>query len=162
MKATRRSFLLRAGWALVAAAFSPGAVNPAGPTPADRPISRVMAKLSTYMGVARSRALPDEAIEKAKQHILDTLAAIDSGTQLLGGSPALRFTRAYGGEKVCYTHASFSNSARTMELIFRMSLTPATSWPQSSVTRSAWPLSRMYFRRKMRKTLEKAWTAAST
>ena len=64
------------------------------------PVSLVMARLSSYMSEAYSRALPDEVIEKLKQHILDTLAAMVSGSELPPGQAAIRFARAYSGEKV--------------------------------------------------------------
>src|SRR2546430_5100191 len=38
-----------------------------------RETSSVMERLSTYMSEARSRALPEEVVEKTKQHVLDTL-----------------------------------------------------------------------------------------
>ncbi len=63
-------------------------------------VSPVMAKLSAYMSEARSRALPEEVIEKVKQHVLDTLAAMVSGSELPPGRKAIEFARAYGGEKV--------------------------------------------------------------
>jgi 2-methylcitrate dehydratase PrpD len=59
-----------------------------------------MAALSTYMSEARGRALPDEVVEKAKHHILDTFAAMVSGSELVPGRQAIKFARAYGGEKV--------------------------------------------------------------
>jgi 2-methylcitrate dehydratase PrpD len=60
-------------------------------------ISPVMAKLSRYMSEASSRALPDRALEETKCHILDTLAAMVSGTELPPGRQALQFARSYGG-----------------------------------------------------------------
>jgi 2-methylcitrate dehydratase PrpD len=103
VRKTRRRFLRQAGCALAAAAFSPRvgtAENLGIPALADQHIGPVMAKLSTYMSEARSGALPEEVVEKAKQHIIDTFAAIVSGTQLLPGNAALRFARIYGGEKI--------------------------------------------------------------
>ncbi len=67
---------------------------------AEEPVSPVMAKLSAYMSEAASRALPDDILEKTKHHILDTFAAIISGTQLGPGQLAIRFARAHSGEKV--------------------------------------------------------------
>jgi len=67
---------------------------------AAQPTSAVMIKLSNYMSEARGAALPAEVIEKAKQHILDTFAAMISGAQLPPGHAAIQFARAYGGEKV--------------------------------------------------------------
>ena len=43
-------------------------------------ISPVMRKLSAYMAQAPERALPDNAAREAKYHILDTLAAMISGS----------------------------------------------------------------------------------
>jgi len=58
-----------------------------------------MQTLSGYMAAARERPLPDEVIEHAKQHVLDTVAAMVSGTELLPGHAALRFaaTQTPGG-----------------------------------------------------------------
>ena len=91
---TRRGLLQRAGWAVAAAGFSWEA------TLAADSISPAMARLSSYMSDARNRALPDEVTEKAKHHILDTFAAMVSGSELLPGQAALKFAKSYGGEKV--------------------------------------------------------------
>jgi 2-methylcitrate dehydratase PrpD len=97
---SRRRWLQGIGWTLVAGTL------PRKPLFAAEPISPVMAKLSTYMSEARGRALPGEAIEKAKHHILDTFAAIISGSDLPPGRAALRFVESYGGEKVATVIAS--------------------------------------------------------
>jgi 2-methylcitrate dehydratase PrpD len=65
-----------------------------------------MARLSAYMSEAGERALPDEVIEKTKQHTLDTIAAMISGSQLLAGQFALRFARAQRGEAIATVAAS--------------------------------------------------------
>ncbi|HEV3330785.1 MAG TPA: MmgE/PrpD family protein [Bryobacteraceae bacterium] len=67
---------------------------------AAEPASPVMTRLSTYMSEAAGRALPGEVIEKTKHHILDTLAAMISGSELPPGRAAIQFARSYGGEKV--------------------------------------------------------------
>src|ERR1700730_6674802 len=106
---TRRSVLQRAGWVIAAAAIpSRMAIAAQDPTPgsAGQSVSPVMAKLSTYMSEARDRELPDEVVEKAKHHILDTLAAMVSGSELTPGREAIRFARAYGGEKIATVVAS--------------------------------------------------------
>lgn len=59
-----------------------------------------MAALSEYMSAARGRTLPDAVIEKTKHHVLDTLAAMISGADLLPGQAAIKFARGYGGEKL--------------------------------------------------------------
>ena len=58
-----------------------------------------METLSRYMAGARERPLPDEVVEHAKHHVLDTVAAMVSGTELLPGHAALRFaaTQTPGG-----------------------------------------------------------------
>ena len=52
------------------------------------------------MSEARNRAVPDEVLEKIKQHTLDTVAAMVSGSQLLAGRQATRLASEYGGEKI--------------------------------------------------------------
>ncbi len=64
------------------------------------PVSAVMTRLSTYMAEAANRPLPAEVVETTKQHILDTLAAMISGTTLPPGKLALVYARAHVGEKV--------------------------------------------------------------
>jgi 2-methylcitrate dehydratase PrpD len=91
---TRRSALQTIGGVMALGAL-PGETATAAAPP-----SQVMTTLSTYMGEAWNRALPDDVIEKAKHHILDTFAAMISGSELPPGRAAIRFARAYGGEKV--------------------------------------------------------------
>jgi 2-methylcitrate dehydratase PrpD len=57
-----------------------------------------MSALSAYMGAAGGRALPAEAAEQAKHHVLDTLAAMISGSELAPGQAALRYVRAHAGK----------------------------------------------------------------
>src|SRR6202040_4262915 len=45
-------------------------------------------------------------IEKAKHHILDTLAAMISGSDLPPGRAAMRFVQTYGGDKTATVVAS--------------------------------------------------------
>src|ERR1700676_3311848 len=66
----------------------------------------VMNTLSTYMSEAADRPLPDEVVEKTKQHILDTLGAMVSGSKLLPGQRALQFAQSYGGKKISTVVAS--------------------------------------------------------
>src|SRR6267142_783145 len=69
-------------------------------------VSPLMQQLSAYMGAANTRALPDDVVEKAKQHILDTFAAMISGSTLPPGRGALEFARAYGGKEIATVVAS--------------------------------------------------------
>ena len=107
---TRRCLLRSAGGLAAFAAFSSlpslAAQDEENPAPGPQPISPVMEKLSTYMSEARNQALPGEVVEKAKHHILDTIAAMISGSELPPGRAAIQFARAYGGEKVSTVAAS--------------------------------------------------------
>ena len=63
-------------------------------------IHPVMARLSAYMSAAAGRELPPAVVEETKHHILDTIAAMVSGARLTPGRHALRFAKAYSGEKI--------------------------------------------------------------
>ena len=52
------------------------------------------------MSEASARAMPDEVVEKSQCHVLDTLAAMISGSELPPGRLALVFAREYGGKEV--------------------------------------------------------------
>ena len=99
---TRRGILQRAGWIVVASAIPPAALfgTKYGVAMAAGSVSPVMAKLSAYMSEAGNRALPDDVVEETKHHILDTIAAMVSGSELPPGRAAIKFARAYGGEKI--------------------------------------------------------------
>ena len=56
-----------------------------------------MTTLSGYMAAAKDRALPPDVIEKAKHHILDTFAAMLSGSELPPGRVALALAREQAG-----------------------------------------------------------------
>src|ERR1700692_399023 len=96
---SRRGLLQCAGWSVAAAAI------PSGLFAADS-ISPVMAKLSAYMSEAGGRTLPDEVIEKAKHHILDTFAAMISGSDLPPARAAFQFARDYTTDKTATIVAS--------------------------------------------------------
>ena len=90
---TRRSALTRGTLALCTA-FLPGARLRA------QTVGPVMSALSDYMAAARDRALPLDVAEKAKHHILDTFAAMVSGSELPPGRAALALARAQAGRQV--------------------------------------------------------------
>nr|ACN58932.1 hypothetical protein AKSOIL_0090 [uncultured bacterium BLR7] len=73
---------------------------------APAPISPLMTTLSNYMAAAAGRALPESVVEKTKQMILDTIAAMVSGSELPPGKFAIAFARAYGGDTVATIAAS--------------------------------------------------------
>lgn len=56
-----------------------------------------MNSLSAYMSAARGRALPEEVIEQAKFHLIDTISAMISGSELPPGQAAQRYIREHGG-----------------------------------------------------------------
>jgi 2-methylcitrate dehydratase PrpD len=69
-------------------------------------INPVMVTLSSYMSAAAERELPDSVVKETKHHILDTIAAMVSGADLIPGQHALRFARAYGGAMIATVVAS--------------------------------------------------------
>jgi 2-methylcitrate dehydratase PrpD len=105
---TRRSLLELAGLAIATAAFPSAASAVSRPSQSKSPqaIGSVMETLSAYMGEAAKRPLPEEVTEKAKHHILDTVAAMISGSNLLPGQRAIQFARAYGGKEISTVVAS--------------------------------------------------------
>jgi 2-methylcitrate dehydratase PrpD len=105
-RSNRRTWLIRStgamfAWAPAVRAFT-SIIDAAaqGTTAADLPISQVMTTLSAYMSRARERALPSQVTEQATWHILDTFAAIVSGSELSPGRVALKFAHDYGGQPV--------------------------------------------------------------
>jgi 2-methylcitrate dehydratase PrpD len=64
-----------------------------------REISTVTRALSAYMAGALARPLPPAVSEKARQHILDTLAAMISGAQLHPGRMAIAYVGESGGAR---------------------------------------------------------------
>ncbi len=101
---TRRDLVQRAAWVLAAAAIPGGARLAAQDAAAN--VSPMMLKLSTYMSEARNNALPDKVLQETKHHILDTFAAMISGSELPPGLMALKFAHAYGGPNICTVVAS--------------------------------------------------------
>ena len=59
-----------------------------------------MLTLSSYMSDAANRKLSDAVIEQTKVLILDTIAAMLSGSELPPGRFAIQFARAYPGERM--------------------------------------------------------------
>ena len=62
-------------------------------------LSPLMSELSDYIAGAPRNALPPAVVEKTKHHILDTLAAMVSGSRLLPGRKAISFVKSLGGAK---------------------------------------------------------------
>jgi 2-methylcitrate dehydratase PrpD len=84
-----------------------------------REISAPTRRLSAYMADAPHRALPAAVVEKARQHILDTLAAMISGARLRPGRLAIDYVAKLGGARqasvvgtrllTCPVHAALAN-----------------------------------------------------
>jgi len=131
---TRRSVLLTAAAAIPLRA-------------AVTPVSPAMSKLSSYMTEAGTGPMPEEAVEKTKQHILDTFAAMVSGSELPPGRFAINFARAHSGEKTATVAASdvvcgaieaaFSNAMLAHSDETDDSHAPSESHPGSSVVPAA-------------------------
>src|SRR4029077_21032024 len=95
---TRRRWMQRA--ALISAGMALPRIAWAAAQYSSPAISPVMEKLSAYMAEARNRALPDNVVQETKHHILDTIAAMVSGSELPPGLMAIKFAQDYGGEKI--------------------------------------------------------------
>ena len=68
-------------------------------SPSAASVSPVMQQLSAYIAGALRRPLPPQVVEKTKHHVLDTLAAMISGSRLLPGMQAISYARTLGGAK---------------------------------------------------------------
>jgi len=81
---------------------------------AEKPPGPVMAALSDYMSAAGARALPADIAEQAIYHLLDTLAAIISGSELAPGHAAERYIRERAGKGTA-TVAAFGLTAAPID-----------------------------------------------
>jgi 2-methylcitrate dehydratase PrpD len=106
---TRRRLIKLSGMSTILAAVPPGLAKAASflnPDETSQGVSPIMQQLSTYMASAGTRALPDDVTEKTKEHILDTFAAMISGSGLPPGRAAIEFARGYGGKEIATVVAS--------------------------------------------------------
>ena len=55
-------------------------------------------ELSAYIAAAIRKRLPSEVTERAKIHLVDTVASMISGSRLLPGQKGLEFVREQGGK----------------------------------------------------------------
>jgi 2-methylcitrate dehydratase PrpD len=95
---SRRHVLMAGGTALAVAGIPSRAWSAQAET--------IMGIMSVYMAQAANKALPDAVAERTKQAILDTMAAMISGSELQPGQLAVKFVRAYKGEQVATVVAS--------------------------------------------------------
>jgi 2-methylcitrate dehydratase PrpD len=63
--------------------------------------TKIIDALTEYMLTARKMKLPAEVVQKGKSHLLDTLAAIVSGSTLQPGKLGLEHARAQGAREEC-------------------------------------------------------------
>jgi 2-methylcitrate dehydratase PrpD len=88
------------------AARGPASPAPAAPRPAandeegvvDAPLSPVTSALAEYVAKTLDRDLPAEVVAKTKLHVLDTVAAMVSGSRLKAGELAARYVESLGGK----------------------------------------------------------------
>ncbi len=99
-----RRWLINAGGAaimsgVVPAVNAPAAAAPAAGGAAGMPaISPAAAAIADYVSGALDRELPAEVVAATKLHVLDTLAAIVSGSRLRPGELAARYVDSLGGK----------------------------------------------------------------
>jgi len=76
-----------------------------------------MRQLSAYIAQALHQPLPSPVVEKTKHHLLDTIAAMLSGSRLLPGKKAISFVRSLGGAKeACVTGSRIVTTAANAAL----------------------------------------------
>ena len=69
------------------------------PSTSDAEISPAMRDLSEHIAGALKRPLPQDVLEKTRHHVLDTVAAMVSGSRLLPGKKAIAYVKRLGGTK---------------------------------------------------------------
>lgn len=80
-------------------------------------ISPVMQRLSEYIARASKRNLPPAVLERTKHHVLDTIAAMVSGSRLLPGKKGIAYVRTLGGTKeACVIGSGIVTSAANAAL----------------------------------------------
>lgn len=80
-------------------------------------ISPVMQRLSEYIARAGKRNLPPAVLERTKHHVLDTIAAMVSGSRLLPGKKGIAYVRTLGGTKeACVIGSGIVTSAANAAL----------------------------------------------
>ena len=62
-------------------------------------VSPLMQEFSSYIASANKRKLPKEIVARAKNHIVDTVAAMLSGSRLLPGKKIIAYVKPLGGTR---------------------------------------------------------------
>src|SRR6185295_3106689 len=76
------------------AKFVPMSQHPSAPVE----ISPTMRELSAYIATALKHPLPPAIVERAKIHLVDTFAAMLSGSRLTPGKRAVAYVKSLGGK----------------------------------------------------------------
>ena len=76
--------------------------------------SEIIPILSAYVATALTLPLPEEVVVQAKQHILDTFAAMISGSRLKPGEVIRRYVKSEGGPPVAQLIGSSLLSSATL------------------------------------------------
>ena len=72
-----------------------------------------MRQVAAYIAGALKRPLPEEVVEKTKHHVLDTIAAMVSGSRLLPGKKAIAYVKNLGGApEACVIGSRFTTTAQ--------------------------------------------------
>ena len=96
LRITRREWLQRAlagAWMVALGAKAAEGEAPVAP----EPVSPLMRGVSLYIAHAMQNPLPDNVVEAAKHHLIDTLSAMVSGSHLLPGRKAIAYAKTLGG-----------------------------------------------------------------
>jgi 2-methylcitrate dehydratase PrpD len=64
-------------------------------------VSEGTAELTAYIANALAAPTPDDVLEKARHHLLDTVAAMVSGSRLRAGLLATTYVRSMAGAPLC-------------------------------------------------------------
>jgi 2-methylcitrate dehydratase PrpD len=99
---TRRWLLNTGGVAILSSVIphaqaAPARAPAAAAGKADENISPAASTLADYVAKALDRELPAEVVARTKLHVLDTFAAIVSGSRLKAGALAARYVESQGG-----------------------------------------------------------------
>ena len=81
-------------------------------------ISPLMQEFSAYIAGSLKKPLPEAVTEKTKHHLLDTIAAMVSGSRLLPGKKAIAYVKTLGGApEACVIGARFTTTAQHAALV---------------------------------------------
>ena len=113
-------------------------------------ISPVMQGLATYIAQATKKPLPKEVVEATKHHLLDTVAAMVSGSRLPPGRAAISYIKTLGGTKQSVVigskfvttaeHAALANGMLAHADETDDSHAPSLTHPGCGVVPAAWAM----------------------